>query len=231
MQTRLYGIIYRATSPNGKCYIGQTKKSLAERRAQHETPSSACRAFADALKRHGRDNFQWEIIAACDSKDDLDLTERRLIAQHNTRFPHGYNLALGGRLYPAPPKHDSRLICPACIKVFRPNHRDEICCSAPCRKINHRLHTDKKFLPRRWREIAREDGALPAKHSSLQTRRFVAADHQPHQRAQARKSLSKHNRKATALIKAAKRAVRRRALRLSTRLPRNARHAILYSSQ
>ena len=96
MQTRLYGIIYRAVSPSGKAYIGQTVRTLKQRRAQHYQKGTACTLLRKAVIKHGKDAIQWEVIACAWDKDGLDFAERTLIAQHGTLTPNGYNLTTGG---------------------------------------------------------------------------------------------------------------------------------------
>ena len=96
-----FGIIYKATAPNGRAYIGQTTQSFNARRnahisAAHCNPKLLCRLFARALRKHGGDNFQWEILSRHYSKAELDGAETAAIAKHRTLAPHGYNLTTGG---------------------------------------------------------------------------------------------------------------------------------------
>jgi group I intron endonuclease len=48
-----------------------------------------------AYKKYGEDYFKREIIEYC-SIDELNDKEKLYIKQHNTKFPHGYNLTEGG---------------------------------------------------------------------------------------------------------------------------------------
>lgn len=48
-----------------------------------------------AYKKYGDDCFKREIIECCDIKE-LNDKEKLYIKQHNTKFPHGYNLTEGG---------------------------------------------------------------------------------------------------------------------------------------
>jgi hypothetical protein len=52
-------VIYKHTAPNGKAYIGQTK-DYESRCKQHQSTSD-CKAFSDAIKAIGWDNFTHEI--------------------------------------------------------------------------------------------------------------------------------------------------------------------------
>ena len=90
-------IIYKVTNKiNGKIYIGQTIKSLAERWGQH------CRSkkntfFSRAIQKYGKENFTVEQIdVACD-RDELDKKEQYWIAYFDSMNPQkGYNLTSGG---------------------------------------------------------------------------------------------------------------------------------------
>lgn len=95
-------IIYRATSPSGKVYIGLTKNLMSRKRvhkyhALHETKGNY--PFYRALKKYGIDNFLWDEI---DSADNLKLAnelEIKHIKDHNsTNNKFGYNVSLGGNL-------------------------------------------------------------------------------------------------------------------------------------
>ena len=98
MQTRLYGIIYRATSPSGKHYIGQTVRLMKYRRHAHEEPTGkrVCRALYAAICKYGKDKMRWEVIASAWDAAGLNYAETALIHQHNSLAPNGYNLTTGG---------------------------------------------------------------------------------------------------------------------------------------
>ena len=62
------GIIYKATNLiNKKVYIGQTVKTLKERIYKHLCEGK-CPHFYRALKKYGKDNFEWEIIKECEEQ-------------------------------------------------------------------------------------------------------------------------------------------------------------------
>lgn len=103
------GIIYCATTPSGKQYVGQTVQALAARRAQHysdarrgkETP------LARALRKYGA-AVEWEVIAeppvSC-----LNEYEQFHIAYRGTRAPAGLNSTAGGD---KPPSAKGRKLSP-----------------------------------------------------------------------------------------------------------------------
>lgn len=94
-----FGIIYKAENKvNGKVYIGQTTVGLVYRMNCHFSETVAERYvshFHNAIKKHGKNNFTWEIIEHCESKEELDEMEYHYIKQYNS-FEGGYNLTLGG---------------------------------------------------------------------------------------------------------------------------------------
>ena len=88
-------LIYKHTSPSGKSYIGQTN-NYKRRCALHKNPTNGCRAFANAIKTYGWDNFTHEILHENLSIDRANKLEAMCILEHNTLSPNGYNLKIGG---------------------------------------------------------------------------------------------------------------------------------------
>ena len=63
MSGKRTGIIYMATSPSGKSYIGQTTRSIDDRKIGHACDAETHDyAFANAIKKYGIDNFEWKIL-------------------------------------------------------------------------------------------------------------------------------------------------------------------------
>jgi group I intron endonuclease len=87
-------LVYKHTSPSGKSYIGITN-NYSVRSRRHRT-SNACPAFASAVRKYGWDNITHEILLDGLSLDEANEAEERLIAEHNTLYPNGYNLTTGG---------------------------------------------------------------------------------------------------------------------------------------
>ena len=90
------GIIYRIhCEVSGKSYIGKTIQPLKTRIQQHRDSKSYCRILSEAIQEHGWDNFKvstiWEGNATT-----LGEMERKLISEHGTMEPGGYNLREGG---------------------------------------------------------------------------------------------------------------------------------------
>lgn len=91
-------IIYKATNKiNGKCYIGQTKHSLEERKRVHLTKANQGikTHFYQAIRKYGADNFEWEILCVTNSKSRLNELETYYITYYDS-IKHGYNMVDGG---------------------------------------------------------------------------------------------------------------------------------------
>ena len=90
------GIIYKIDCEvSGKSYIGKTIQPLKKRIRQHQDCNSYCRALSQAIKDHGWENFKFSTI--CEGNASLlGEMERKLINEHGTMEPGGYNLREGG---------------------------------------------------------------------------------------------------------------------------------------
>jgi len=92
-------VIYKATNNiNGKCYIGQTSKKLDDRIKCHMKRfrnDNNNIYFYNAMKKHGWDNFKWEVLCECKSKEELDEMEFHYIKQYDS-YENGYNMTFGG---------------------------------------------------------------------------------------------------------------------------------------
>jgi group I intron endonuclease len=100
-EPKSYGIIYCFTNKvNGKEYIGQTKRLLAQRIKDHVLASRRkcrCRLVGRALAKYGISGFVVSILDSAADQVSLDLLERQYIVQRNTLSPYGYNLKDGGQ--------------------------------------------------------------------------------------------------------------------------------------
>lgn len=94
------GYIYLITNKiNGKQYVGQTvQHDINSRWKQHKCVSSKTlgKYLFDAYKKHGIDNFKFQIVCIC-FDSDIDHLEKHYISKFNTLAPNGYNLTLGGK--------------------------------------------------------------------------------------------------------------------------------------
>lgn len=92
-------IVYQATNTvNGNRYIGVTCNTLAWRRRKHENAAAAGKTagrvvFLDAIRKHGKTAFQWEVLAEYDNYDDALQGEVGFIE----RLRPEYNITKGGQ--------------------------------------------------------------------------------------------------------------------------------------
>ncbi len=95
------GIIYRATSPNNKNYIGKTTRTLQKRKREHIARSQNPKLktyhtyFSKALRKYDANNFTWTILHQNVPEVKLDKLEQHEIKAHDSRW-NGYNLTYGG---------------------------------------------------------------------------------------------------------------------------------------
>lgn len=99
------GLIYIATNLyNGRSYVGQTRASLSQRRAQHlrDAVSDSVNHFHLALMQYGKDAFEWRVLDEFDgSKEEvihaLNVAEEYHILKLKTLISEGgYNATKGG---------------------------------------------------------------------------------------------------------------------------------------
>lgn len=96
-----YGIIYKATSPSGKVYIGQTIKTLHERIKEHSNNAhnknyvAYGTKFYKAIRKYSVSRFVWKIILCGVPFDKMDDLETNAIKNYNS-YKNGYNSTLGG---------------------------------------------------------------------------------------------------------------------------------------
>lgn len=90
-------IVYLITNLiNGKKYVGQTIQPLKSRWACHKSSGRGCPALKSAIKKYGEENFKVEEVDQAISREELDVKEKKWIAELNTFTPNGYNLTSGG---------------------------------------------------------------------------------------------------------------------------------------
>jgi group I intron endonuclease len=96
----MVGIIYKARNKiNNKEYIGQTIRTLYERRKQGYGDTK----FGRAIKKYGKDNFEYTILYELESDDKAELIcslnileEVEISIRNLTDRDTGYNTKMGG---------------------------------------------------------------------------------------------------------------------------------------
>ena len=93
MQEYIYRIKHKHSD---KSYVGRTK-DYEKRWRQHykKRPKSKISYIHNALRKHGRDAFDFEVLAVCDT-DDAGGLEDYYIRWYNGIAPKGYNLISPG---------------------------------------------------------------------------------------------------------------------------------------
>jgi GIY-YIG catalytic domain len=102
----IIGRIYRAMSPSGKSYVGQTINSVETRWTQHIQDSKLhvagtdrCKALNSAIIKYTPEKFILTVLWEGESGPEnviLDEMERKFVTEYNSLAPNGYNLREGG---------------------------------------------------------------------------------------------------------------------------------------
>lgn len=84
-----------------KKYVGQTCTTMMHRWAGHVHTAlrggrSYCRYFHRAIRKHGPDAFEHEVLQIVRTRKAANAAERAWIKRLNCRAPHGYNIEIGG---------------------------------------------------------------------------------------------------------------------------------------
>lgn len=91
----MYGYIYKTTNlVNNKIYIGQHHASIFE---PNRYIGSGL-LITEAINKYGFDNFKCELLAECESAEELNNLEQFYIKKFNSQnLEIGYNIAAGGK--------------------------------------------------------------------------------------------------------------------------------------
>ena len=112
---KVIGELYKITNTvTNKCYIGQTRSHrLNHNRYRpfgyigrfkdhiHEANSNKKKQswyLNSAILKYGQDVFNCELLKTCQI-DELDKYEQQFIIEYNSKYPNGYNLTDGGKVF------------------------------------------------------------------------------------------------------------------------------------
>ena len=87
-------LIYKATSPSGKHYIGLTRRTLEERWSSH-CRDNRPRKLRSAIRKYGKDAFQLKVVGMCKTLEHAGQLETRQIELCQS-LTCGYNMTSGG---------------------------------------------------------------------------------------------------------------------------------------
>jgi len=90
----MYAIYIITNTVNAKQYVGITVD--LERRWKRHRNANQNQLIHKAIKKHGIDAFVFTHIADAFDAESAKVIERMLIAERNTKMPHGYNMTDGG---------------------------------------------------------------------------------------------------------------------------------------
>ena len=91
-------IIYLATSPSGKQYVGLTKQSLKDRIQEHKHNSNKKALkykFMNAIRKYGISNISFIVIDVVDNFEEAKASEIYYVEKYDTYYS-GYNSTKGG---------------------------------------------------------------------------------------------------------------------------------------
>lgn len=97
-------IVYLArNNVNGKGYVGCTTLTLEYRKREHisDSRNDSHLWFHQALRKHGLEAFEWSILETLNEGStvaDLEIAEKKWVAELRTFSERGYNMTPGGRL-------------------------------------------------------------------------------------------------------------------------------------
>ena len=83
---------------NGKCYVGMTTRTLAQRRSEHNHMAlnkNSRVLFHKAIHKYGKDAFTWETLYVDDDAKKLFSVEQKYIDRFDC-VEYGYNQCYGG---------------------------------------------------------------------------------------------------------------------------------------
>ena len=96
---KVYSIYKIINLVNQKAYVGFTSQSLERRWNRHlsSAKSGSHCAIHGAIRKYGKENFKFELLECSEELEYcLHVLEPKLIKEHNTKVPNGYNLTGGG---------------------------------------------------------------------------------------------------------------------------------------
>ena len=94
-------VIYKATFPNNKVYIGKTrnfKNRIYKHKWDSDNKFDSSIIMHKSIQKYGFDRIKWEIIHECDSLENMSEMEIYYINQYNSLLhDYGYNMVCGDK--------------------------------------------------------------------------------------------------------------------------------------
>jgi group I intron endonuclease len=137
------GYIYLITNKiNGKKYVGQTQQlDINERWCEHKKVSEHTlgRYILNAYKKHGIENFKFQIVCIC-FDSDCNIYEEYYIKKFDCLAPNGYNLMSGGKNFKHHP--DTLKKMSESIKAYKKLH-PQVCSEETRKKLSESRKGEK----------------------------------------------------------------------------------------
>lgn len=137
------GYIYLITNKiNGKKYVGQTQQSdINDRWCEHKRVShhTLGRYIYNAYKKHGIENFKFQIVCIC-FDSDCNKYEEFYIKKFDCLVPNGYNLMSGGGNFKHHPETIKKMS--ESIKAYKKLH-PQICSEETKKKLSEAFKGNK----------------------------------------------------------------------------------------
>lgn len=90
------GIYLLTNKVNGRQYVGQSINIKKRMREHANANKKDCAYLHNAIRKHGWENFDLQMLIVVDNKEDMNRYERELIEHYQTLSPGGYNCKDGG---------------------------------------------------------------------------------------------------------------------------------------
>lgn len=161
--------VYKHTFPNGKVYIGVTRRDPKIRYGKNGYQYRNNIKMWEDIQKYGWENIQHDILYKNIPLEEINTLERNLIAQYKADNPNfGYNQNKGG-LFGQSTYFDEEKI----VKLFKQGlGLEEItkevgCCTKTAGEILHKNGISKEETIARGREIARQKANLTLQNREL----------------------------------------------------------------
>lgn len=155
--------IYIHVAPNGKKYVGQTCQQL-ERRWRNGNGYVKNQYFYRAITKYGWDNFKHIVIAECETLEDANYIESKLVELLRTDNPEfGYNITGGA--------DGKRKVSESTLQKMSEARKGKFVGEKnPNYGKTHTLETRKKISDHNKGIFKGEKSPLYGKHPSIETR-------------------------------------------------------------
>jgi group I intron endonuclease len=93
------GVVYKITSPSGKCYIGKTVNFISRMNDHRrlEWADGHCTVLQKAIRKYKWENMKIEVLFETNNIDELNQAEKDQIKAHKSNYNgFGYNCTDGG---------------------------------------------------------------------------------------------------------------------------------------